>query len=183
MLFRSLALSRLIDDGDGALREVFDADWQPLQGEAARIEPGHQFEWAWLLVRWGRARGNWRGQAAARQLFTIGRLGFDDRRGVIVNSLRTDLSAKDSGARLWPQCEYLKAALVLDQSDAALEAANSLFAFADMAAGGVWRERMRADGSFIDEPAPATSLYHLYLAIDELRHHTLNRFPLQRKML
>ena len=178
-----LALSRLIDDGDGALREVFDADWQPLQGEAARIEPGHQFEWAWLLVRWGRARGNWRGEAAARQLFTIGRLGFDDRRGVIVNSLRTDLSAKDSGARLWPQCEYLKAALVLDQSDAALEAANSLFAFADMAAGGVWRERMRADGSFIDEPAPATSLYHLYLAIDELRHHTLNRFPLQRKML
>jgi len=178
-----LALSYLIDDGDGALREVFDADWKPLQGEASRVEPGHQFEWAWLLVKWGRARSNPRGEAAARQLFTIGRLGFDDRRGVVVNSLQTDLSVKDSSARLWPQCEYLKAALILDEKDVALGAANGLFTFADMAAGGVWRERMRADGSFIDEPAPATSLYHLYLAINELRHHTPNRFPLQRKML
>ena len=97
--------------------------------------------------------------------------------------MQKDLSAGDSDARLWPQCEYLKAALILEENDAALQAANGLFAFADMAAGGVWRERMRADGSFIDEPAPATSLYHLYLAIDELTHHTPNRFPLRQKML
>lgn len=178
-----LALTCLIDDGNGALREFFDADWIPLQGEALRIEPGHQFEWAWLLVKWGRARNDPRGEVAARRLFAVGRLGFADSRSAVVNSLQKDLSTDDSGARLWPQCEYLKAALILEENDAALQAANGLFAFADMAAGGVWRERMRADGSFIDEPAPATSLYHLYLAIDELTHHTPNRFPLRQKML
>lgn len=173
-----LALTRLIDDRDGALHEFFDADWQPLQGEMSGIEPGHQFEWAWLLAKWGRARNSTRSAAAARQLFAVGRLGFDDSRSVVVNALRMDMSIRDSAARLWPQCEYLKAALILDESDAALGAANGLFAYSDMRAGGVWRERMRADGSFIDEPARATSLYHLYLAIDELTRTALNRFPL-----
>jgi mannose/cellobiose epimerase-like protein (N-acyl-D-glucosamine 2-epimerase family) len=27
---------------------------------------------------------------------------------------------------------------------------------------------MRADGAFIEEPSPATSFYHLYLAVREL---------------
>ncbi len=178
-----LALTRLIDDRDGALREFFDAAWIPLQGEASTIEPGHQFEWAWLLAKWGRARNDPRGLAAARRLFAIGRLGFDDGLNIVVNALRTDLSISDRGARLWPQCEQLKAALALDEIDAALQAANGLFAFAGMRAGGVWRERMRADGSFIDEPAPATSLYHLYLAINELTRHAVKRFPLKREML
>ena len=51
---------------------------------------------------------------------------------------------------------------------AALEAANSLAVYLDTPARGVWRERMRPDGGFLEEPAPATSLYHLYLAVREL---------------
>ena len=36
----------------------FDADWRPLAGLTGRlVEPGHQFEWAWLLERWSRLRG------------------------------------------------------------------------------------------------------------------------------
>jgi mannose/cellobiose epimerase-like protein (N-acyl-D-glucosamine 2-epimerase family) len=30
---------------------------------------------------------------------------------------------------------------------------------------GVWRERMVADGAFLDQPAPATSLYHVAAAM------------------
>ena len=48
-----LALTRFIDPDAGFVREFFAADWSPAPGEAGRIvEPGHQFEWAWLLERW-----------------------------------------------------------------------------------------------------------------------------------
>src|SRR6202051_2350969 len=62
----ALALGRFIDAGSGALRENFDEHWVPLAGSAGRIvEPGHQFEWAWLLLCWARAGGAGSSQAAA----------------------------------------------------------------------------------------------------------------------
>lgn len=163
-----LALSRFIDPASGVLREFFDAEWRPLSGEAGLIEPGHQFEWAWLLERWGALRGHAAAQAAARRLFAVGRQGLDPVRGVVANALWDDLSVRDPGARLWPQTEHLKAALILGEAAAALEAANGLVVYLDTPARGVWRERMRPDGGFLEEPAPATSLYHLFLAVREL---------------
>ena len=44
-----LAMTRLIDARTGALPEFFTADWRPQPDWV--IEPGHQFEWAWLLLR------------------------------------------------------------------------------------------------------------------------------------
>ena len=166
-----LALWRFIDPASGALSEFYDADWRRLTGTDGLIEPGHQFEWAWLLVRWGAARGDPRGVVAARRLFTVGRGAFDPVRGVVVNALWDDLTVRDPGARLWPQTEHLKAALILGDTAAALEAANGLAAYLDTPARGVWRERMRIDGGFVAEPSPATSLYHLFLAVRELAQH------------
>src|SRR5436190_3745863 len=160
-----LALDRLIDPVTGAVQEAFDAAWRPLRGEADAVEPGHQFEWAWLLDRWGAARGEARAHAAARRLYDVGRRGFDRRRGVVINRLWDDLSVRDAAARLWPQTEFLKAALALGEDADALMAANAVGRFLDTPLRGVWRERMTADGSFVEEPAPATSLYHLATAI------------------
>ena len=163
-----LALSRFIDPASGALREFFEADWSPRAGEPPLIEPGHQFEWAWLLAQWGGARGDTQAQAAARRLFEVGRRGFDPARDVVANALWPDLSVRDAGARLWPQTEHLKAALALGDDVEALQAANGLMAYLDTPVQGVWRERMRPDGGFVEEPSPATSFYHLFLAIREL---------------
>ncbi len=50
-----LAESHLIDKKSGAVFEHFASDWSPMGGrEAAVIEPGHQYEWAFLLARWDR---------------------------------------------------------------------------------------------------------------------------------
>lgn len=163
-----LALARFIDPASGALLEAFDESWAPRSDADWPIEPGHQFEWAWLLDRWAALHGDGRAAAQVRRLFEAGRAGFDERRGVVINALGVDLSRRDPGARLWPQTEHLKAALALGEQAAALEAANSLVAYLDTPARGAWRERMRGDGSFIEEPSPATSLYHLFLAIREL---------------
>ncbi len=163
-----LALGRFIGADDGLLQEFFDADWAPYTGEAGLVEPGHHFEWAWLLARWGAARGDRRGHEAASRLYARGLGGVDVRRGVALNSVWPDFSPRDATARLWPQTEFLKAALVLGDPREALMAANALRRYLETPVRGVWRDRMRADGGFVEEPAPATSLYHLYLAIAEL---------------
>lgn len=159
-----LALDRFIDPATGALNEFFDPAWRPLAGEAGLIEPGHQFEWAWLLMQRPQARG----RAAAHRLFEAGRRGLDPKLGVVVNAVWPDLSVRDPAARLWPQTEHLKAALAVGDEAAALEAGNGIALFLDTPVRGVWRERMAAHGGFVEQPSPATSFYHLYLAIREL---------------
>lgn len=161
-----LALARFIDARGGFLREFFDADWEPASGEAGRwVEPGHQFEWAWLLDRWGAMRGDTRARAAAEQLFVCGQLGVDHARGVAINVLWDGKTVHDADARLWPQTEYLKAALRLGREADALVAANGLAAYLNKPLAGAWRDIQRADGTFVDQPAPASSFYHLAGAV------------------
>ena len=161
-----LALSRFVDPDRGVLREAFAANWAPAPGLAGRIvEPGHQFEWAWLLERWGRETGDGRGPEAARRLFAAGRAGVDPRRGVAVDALLDDLTIERATARLWPQTEWLKAATILGDTGAASQAAAALELYLDVPTPGLWRDRLGADGVFVEEPAPASSFYHIVGAI------------------
>jgi mannose-1-phosphate guanylyltransferase/mannose-6-phosphate isomerase len=164
-----LALARFIDPVGGYLREFFAADWSPAPGDAgAVVEPGHQFEWAWLLERWARMTGDNRAAVAARRLFAVGRRGIDAVRGVAVDTLSPELRITDPRARLWPQTERLKAALILQDEPEARASAASLWRYIELETPGLWRDKFRADGSFAEEPAPASSLYHLVAAIAEL---------------
>jgi mannose-6-phosphate isomerase len=164
-----LALENFVDPQTGALREFFDAGWRATIGEGGLIEPGHQFEWAWLLERWGRARQAEGALAVARGLYAVGRKGVDPARAVAVNALWDDFSVRDGFARLWPQTEHLKAALVLGPEAEAVQAAQGLARYLATPARGAWRDKLKPDGAFVDEPAPATSFYHLLVAILELR--------------
>ncbi|RAK60782.1 hypothetical protein DJ021_13685 [Phenylobacterium hankyongense] len=165
-----LALAHFIDPRGRFLREFFDGDWRPAPGDDGRwVEPGHQFEWAWLLERWGVKRNNPAARTAARDLFERGRLGVDRQRGVAINVLWDDLSPRDASARLWPQTEYLKAALILGEEAEAITAARGLAGYLDVPTRGTWRDKMLPDGSFLEEPAPASSFYHVMVALLELR--------------
>ena len=169
-----LALTKFIDPASGALREFFDSSWNPAPGiEGHIIEPGHQFEWAWLLLRWGGAK-NARARAAALKLIDIGeRHGV--RNGLATNSLLDDFSPHDAGARLWPQTERLKAAAIAARLTGeakyfsmAVAAADGLMRYLDTPIPGLWRDRIDAGGRVVDEPAPASSFYHLVAAIAEI---------------
>ena len=165
----ALALSALIDPATGALGEHFDAAWRPAEGAAGRlVEPGHQFEWAWLLQRWGAARGDDAALAAARRLYGVGLRGVDRARGVAVDALSDDVGVTETSARLWPQTEWLKASLILDHAEEAVAAARGLQLYLDAAPPGLWRDRLGPDGRFVEEPSPASSLYHIVCAAAEL---------------
>lgn len=164
----ALALGAFIDHR-GVLSEFFDADWRRAGGDDGRlVEPGHQFEWAWLLDRWGRARGRADGQLAARALHEAGRRGVDPRRACAVNALWDDLTVRDGWARLWPQTEFLKSALVLGEVEDALQAAAGLRRYLETPVRGLWRDRQGPTGGFAPGDAPATSLYHIVGAVRQL---------------
>lgn len=171
-----LALTHLIDPQSGALREFFTDYWTPMPGDAGRIiEPGHQFEWAWLLIRWGRLAGREEGVTAGLRLIEIGeQYGVDPVRGVAFNSLLDNLTPHDRNARLWPQTERLKAHCLAAEvtGDAmhweqALLAARGLQLYLDLPIAGLWRDVLTVDQGFIEEPAPASSFYHIVCAIVE----------------
>lgn len=164
-----MTLRVFIDPAGGFLREFFDVDWRPVGGDEGRLlEPGHQFEWAWLLETWGRRRGRQDVVAVARNLYAMGRKGIDPARGVVINELWDDFSVREATARIWPQTEHLKAALKFGGEEDQLNAASALRLYLETPAPGAWHDKLRADGTFIDEPSPATSFYHVLCACTEL---------------
>lgn len=172
-----LALSKFIHRDSGMVREFFDLDWNPARGVDGRIcEPGHQFEWGWLLLRWGQLAG--RADAAAAALGMIDdaeEFGTDSDRGVAINALLDDYTAHDKGARLWPQTERIKAAVLAAELTGerkywsmAVSAAVGLLTYLRTPITGLWRDKYQPDETFVEEPAPASSFYHIVLSILEM---------------
>jgi mannose-6-phosphate isomerase len=172
-----LAMTRFVDASTGALREMFDDGWAPAAGADGRVvEPGHQFEWSGLLHRWGRLTGTAAATAIANRLYEIGiDHGLDPERDVAIGALDDTLAPLDPSARLWPQTERIKAALVAaefapwDRERRLSEAVDGIVGLKRyLLPNGTWRDRLNADGNFVEQPAPASSLYHIVGAIAEV---------------
>jgi mannose/cellobiose epimerase-like protein (N-acyl-D-glucosamine 2-epimerase family) len=176
-----LALRRFHDPASGFIREFFNPDWSLMPGEEADVvEPGHQYEWAWLLLRWSQRIHNPRAQQLALHLIdrTEDR-GVDHARGVAINTLYGDGRARDARARLWPQTERIKAACLAGKitrqpryADTAIEATRSLMKYLDTPTPGLWRDTMDERGAFVEQLAPASSFYHIVSAALQLRRAT-----------
>lgn len=153
------ALARLVDPVTGGLVELADADWNRLPD--ADVEPGHQFEWGWLLIQ---HQGD---SPAARRLIEIGEsLGVE--KGVAFFSLDQALQPRDRSARLWSQTERLHAHAVTGNWEGVRKGAAGLQRYLDVPVQGLWRDRLLPDGTLVDEPAPGSSLYHIVSAVSAL---------------
>jgi mannose/cellobiose epimerase-like protein (N-acyl-D-glucosamine 2-epimerase family) len=169
-----LALHRFSDPHTGALREQFGADWTPLGSEVGPvIEPGHQFEWAWLLSQWCRGKPG-PAFSKAERLVEIGE-AYGVHGGMTVMGLLEDFTVIDGSARLWGQTERLKASLFFAKRGhqprcwpAAASAVASLWKFLEVPTPGLWHDTLSADGQFVPSRVPASSFYHIVSAVAEL---------------
>jgi mannose-6-phosphate isomerase len=111
-------------------------------------------------------------------LFAIGTRGVNASHNVAIDEMDDALQPTRPTARLWPQTERLKAALILMEQaerpmrdfyeEQACAAAESLWSYLQVPKSGLWRDKRQEDGQFVIEPAPASSLYHIVAAIDVL---------------
>jgi len=168
----ALCRDRFIDRDTAALREFFASDWTSMPGTPGEVlEPGHHYEWAFLLDRWAKLTGHDRHAVVAALIRFADANGLDRKRRVAVNAIKPDGGVADATARLWPQTERLRAYLIdrRESDEARLgEAIETLSRYLDAPLPGLWYENLAADGRFIAEAAPATSLYHIVGAIAEL---------------
>lgn len=162
---------RMVSPG-GAICEFFDAEFRPLAaGQWA--EPGHHFEWVWLLHRQARLAGRQPSPLAAR-LHDWGMSHGVGPDGFAVDACLIDGTLKDGGRRLWPQTELIKAHLAREEAgvagagDAADGALSSLMAsYFTHAPRGGWVDRYDAAGALSDARMPVSTFYHVYVAIAE----------------
>jgi len=174
-----LVETRFIDREGGFLREFFTQDWSPASGaEGEVVEPGHQFEWAWLLARWAVIAKQPKIIEIAKKLYHCGEHGIDRSRNVAVDTMNSKLEMVTDRARLWPQTERMKAALLLSQLTEgeehaafrleALNAAISLKRYLDTPVDGLWWDKLSVDDTFDNEAASGSSFYHIMAAIEQL---------------
>lgn len=175
----ALLEAKFVEPAGGALREYFDDDWSPATGAAgATIEPGHMFEWTWLLGEYARAKGAPL-SPLARRLYAAA-LPFVDARGFVPQTATLDGRVDDASRRTWPQTEALKAHIALHEAGdegAAARAGRCLASLFDDYLSGVpaggWRDHFDAAGAPLATDIPASTGYHVVLALAEY----LRAFP------
>ena len=167
--------TQFYDARSGTLAEYFDDDFRRLPTPEGRMtEPGHQFEWAWILSRYQRLRG---GDVAAT---VRGLIDFAERRGVdpadrrTYNVVRDDGVVLDAGSRAWPNAERIKAAVAMqdlfgrDPRPVITESGALLLdRYLAREPAGTWIDRFDALGAIAVDKVPASNFYHVFLAFAE----------------
>ncbi|MFI4988818.1 MAG: AGE family epimerase/isomerase, partial [Alphaproteobacteria bacterium] len=169
---------RLFGDRTGTLGEFFDEAGRPHAETGRLVEPGHHFEWYWLLHEGADLWRDVRAMPAAERLFAWAeRYGVDRELGGVFDLLDREGRVVKDTKRIWPQAERIKAyalrariALPSKERENARRTLVSLleFLFARyLLADGGWRESL--DRTLIPRPTalPATTPYHLFLALSE----------------
>lgn len=161
------------------LLEFFNSDWSVDDQTGHLVEPGHMFEWVWLLNWYERVSG-WKPAVDVDELFSDAtKIGLTEDRSTVINTVDIHGKLVDGGSRYWPQTEAIKAALVLAErgNDMSLAIANSLvnnlldkFLGAYAPIRGGWVDGFDRDGKPLDNYNSASAFYHYVGVATELEY-------------
>jgi len=165
---------KFFDAESWTLGEYFDHDWQIATSEAGAIcEPGHHFEWAWLLSDYAAQAARPEFLKFARKLYASSlAYGINRTTGLSFNKILKSGRPLDPNTRSWQQTEALKAAIALDKHGELdlkpeIEArVAKLFRWhIDPAPTGLWIDAIDVAGRGLSRDVPASILYHLVCAL------------------
>lgn len=171
---------RFFDSETGSLIEHFrpDGSTDPVRGRLR--EPGHHFEWAWLIERWLRLTDD--PSAAALNAAVDRLIDWAVRRGIdsagILDQVDVDGRVVQATRRIWPVCEAVKALRFHDDSRggavdwsaperALWDLLSARYLRWDAVAVG-WFEVLGPDLRPTIDYLPSTTPYHLVMAAREL---------------
>lgn len=168
----SLFRRHFFDEKNGCLIEFFAPGWLATLSESRQLDPGHHYEWIWLLYEYQSIAGvdtsRWRNAL----LGFITPCGENTRTGAVMNEIWSDKTPCRTASRLWCQTERIKADVVnilthpQESSCRQIEThtGNMLRLYIEPPTVGVYCDEITDTGEQIVAPAPASTLYHLYVA-------------------
>lgn len=174
----TLAITKFINPTNHVLGEYFDEKWNHLcEQDRFVYEPGHQYEWAWLMSLYEDLTGQDL-KSIRHQLFVLAeKYGTSRSRKIVFDEMWSDYTPKTESSRFWPQCERIKAAVRLGLEvpeqerslyvQAADESMVTLFKFFQTPRAGLWFDILSDKDTFNGTSAKASSLYHIINAMDE----------------
>lgn len=149
-----------VDPATGCVAEL------PLGSADNRFEPGHQFEWYFLVDAAGeRVAHTGLRDALARAFGFAERHGVDALTGGVSAALDARGACVDGTQRIWAQTEYLRALATHGGTPASAPLATQIGRFAArfLHPRG-WYECKTADGEVVRADMPSTTPYHLATA-------------------
>lgn len=157
---------RFFSPADSVLTEFYDTNLAPKNPER-RFEPGHHFEWVWLMVR-ATALIDLPTDASARRLLHSGLRGIDHN-GNVAKEMGPD-GPTTLSRRLWCSMEAVKALSLpsgqIDQPEGVAKVLTAAWQdFIAAALPGGWLDLVDHDGSPLVDAIPASSLYHICTAL------------------
>ncbi len=156
------------------LAEYFSEDLRRLGGDRGRvIEPGHHFEWAWILAHYERLSGDSVLREADALVAFAETHGVDVRTQAVRDQVRDDGFCLTASSRTWPNTERIKAHLALfelAERDPRPAVHGSVMLLLDryLTPSGSWIDQFDGDGRPIAAAAPASTFYHVFLAFAEV---------------
>ena len=164
-----------------AVPENHSASWGCLDRDHSWFEPGHHFEWAWLLRQLTRTGGDDFEQLNIELKSRAIEEGLD-KENLVIERVDLGSNIKLTSRRLWGTCEYIKTCAseveraLADGDECALNfwtaklivAIDSLRRrFLETEVIGLWTDRIDTCGFSLSSDVPASSLYHLAFSIFE----------------
>lgn len=149
----------MFDPATGAMIENFNADWS--RQDADRIEPGHCYEWAFLLGEaqrlTGRDTASWR-----RRL-----IDYAETHGLKSGFALDAVGVGIPSFRLWPQLERIRALSHTPRPGTDIPAILQCIidAYLKLGPSNGWIDRLGADLAPAATNVPASMIYHLMTAL------------------
>ena len=168
-----LFCKKLFQSKSSILAECFNEDWQPVTGcTGLTFEPGHHFEWVWLLHQYSQRTGRTVEKFTEALLSKAMDCGISDF--LAVDKVLDDGTISDASTRVWPQTEALKAFAaehstgrrsMATQVSLLMVEFKSRFIGKPFAAG--WIDHFDANGKPKVDYVPASTFYHIVLGLAE----------------
>lgn len=173
----SLFSKHFYDPQTCTLTERFNDDWSLIADPEADhlIEPGHHYEWAWLLMRYNELRPTNGLEAKARGLYaTANAFGHHQDTGAAADTNSVDGKFVSNNARCWPQTEALKASIAFEKAGMVSATAFKkqmleilMMRYINGPIDGGWYDAIDAQGKVSAPDMPSSTFYHIYCAMAE----------------
>lgn len=155
---------RFIDRQHGVMME------KPLGAVDNWFEPGHQFEWFYLLESSDVLRGTPLHASLTRAFAYAELKGVDNISGAVSGMLALNGTVRDGTQRIWAQAEYLRALTLRPNSEAVLQRQLRALQQRFLHEKG-WNECLNDQGLVSRRDMPSTTPYHLATCYQGLVQH------------